>query len=403
MSTRPLNGIKVLDFSKVLAGPICTQYLGDLGADVIKIESPGQGDDSRGWPPFREPIDGSANSFSAPYLAANRNKRSITIDLSRPEGRDIAHQLAAEADIAIESFGPGASRRLGIDAASLRAINPRLICCSISGYGSVGPLSGRKGFDLMVQALTGVLSMTGAPGGPPSRVPFSPIDQATGLHSLIGILAALNERHATGQGQAIEASLFDTSTAFLGYQLQTYWERGIEPKRVGLGHESLCPYDMFETSDRPLLLGIANDALWNAFCRLAGRDDLARDERFKTNAGRVKHRAEVVGAVQEVLRTRSHADWGAALDKANIPWAPVNELGDLSAHPHTRESGMVFEYEHPALGSVKAVSAPLRFDGQRPALQRPPPAHGEHTDQVLAELGLSAQRIAALRQAGTVG
>ena len=395
MTAQPLKGLKVLDFSKVLAGPICTQYLGDMGAEVIKVETLVRGDDTRTWPPFRDVEGGDA--FGSPFLAVNRNKRSIAIDLSLPQGLELARSLAENADVMVESLGPGAAARLGIDAQALSKLNPRLICCSISGYGSTGPLRSRKGYDLMLQAFSGMLSITGAPGGAPARSPFSPVDQATGLHALIGILAALNERHLTGKGQAVEVSLFDTATSLLGYFLQNYWERGTEPQRPGSGHESLCPYDLFETADKPLFLGIANDALWQAFCRHAGLANCAADERFKFNGGRVAHRAEVMGAVQAALRTRGHEDWGRLLDDAGVPWAPMHSLGDLSHHPHTTESGMVFQYMHPVLGEVKGVSQPVRFAGERPPLRCPPPGLGQHTDQVLSELGLDEERIAALR------
>jgi len=392
----PLEGIRVLDFSKVLAGPQCAQYLGELGADVIKVEPIGTGDDTRHWPPF----EGGTGSV---FLSANRNKRSVALDLKSPEGRAVSHRLAAKADVVIESFGPGVAGRLGIDADALRALNRGLIYCSISGYGTVGPMRERKGYDLMLQAFSGMLALTGTPGGPPARAPFSPVDQATGLHALIGVLAALHERHATGVGQTIEASLFDTSTAFLGYYLQNYWERGTEPQRPGSGHESLCPYDLFETADRPLFLGVASDALWLAFCRLSGLDDLVPDSRYARNADRVARRAEVVADVQQALKKRTLQDWGARFDAAGIPWAPMHTIGDLSRHPHTLESGMVFEYRHPTLGPMKGVAQPLRFDRQRAALHRPPPRLGEHTDAILDELGYSRDHVDAMRAEGTIG
>jgi crotonobetainyl-CoA:carnitine CoA-transferase CaiB-like acyl-CoA transferase len=239
----------VLDFSQVLAGPLCTQYLGDMGADVIKIEAPGHGDDTRHWPPL-------AGDDGTIFLSVNRNKRSLAVDLKAARGREIVHRLARNADIAIESFGPGVAERLDVGYDALNAINPEIIYSSISGYGTVGPLREGKGYDVVLQAFSGMLSVTGEAGGAPVRSPFSPVDQGTGLHALIGILAGLLERGRTGRGLKVDASLFDTSLAFLGYFLQGFWQRGTEPVRVGSGHESLCPYQVFDTADKPVILGV---------------------------------------------------------------------------------------------------------------------------------------------------
>ena len=391
----PLAGIKVLDFSKVLAGPLCAQYLGDMGADVIKIEPLEHGDDTRRWPPFRGE-DGTV------FLSANRNKRSLAIDLKSVEGREVCYRLAASADVMIESFGPGVASRLGIDAKSLHSINPKLICCSISGFGSSGPMREGKGYDVILQAFSGMMSITGERGGKPLRSPFSPVDQATGIHALVGILAALIERGQSGRGRVIEASLFDTSVAFLGYFLQGFWERGTEPEKPGSGHESLCPYEAFDASDKPLILGVANDALWRAFCGVAGLDDIVDDARFATNAERVRHREETVAIVRRVIATRTCDEWVHALSALGIPCSPINSLGEMAAHEHTGAVGMTYSYEHPRYGAVRAVAQPLKFDGERGAQQLPPPSHGEHSKMILRECGYSAAEIERLINGGVV-
>src|SRR6516225_2241793 len=303
---RPLDGIRVLDLSKVLAGPLCAQYLGDMGAEVIKVESPGSGDETRGWPPLRR---AGENAAGAIYLSANRNKRSIVVDLRTESGREVIYRLAKWADVAISSFGPGVAAKLAVDAPTLRALNPRLVCCDISGYGSVGPMRAGKGYDVILQAFSGMLAITGEPNGPPVRSPFSPVDQGTGLHALIGILAALHERERTGVGGTVEASLFDTATGFLGYFLQNYWERGTDPERPGSGHESLCPYQVFETADKPLILGVANDSLWHRFCAISQLETIRDDPRFATNAARVQHREETVERVAAAMLQRKRAEW----------------------------------------------------------------------------------------------
>jgi len=394
MSASPLSGIRVLDLSKVLAGPLCAQYLGDMGADVIKIETPDQGDETRHWPPFR---DVGHDKTGAVFLSANRNKRSLCLDLKTEQGRDIIYRLAKWADVAVASFGPGVAEKLGVDAKTQRACNPRLIYCDISGFGSVGPMREGKGYDVILQSFAGMLSITGEPNGPPVRSPFSPVDQATGLHALIGVVAALYHRERTGEGATIEASLFDTATGLLGYFLQSFWERGTEPEKPGSGHESLCPYQVFETADKPLILGVANDTLWKRFCALTNLNDVVDHPNYRTNADRVRHRADTVAMVSEALLTRPRDEWLAALDDAGIPSSPLHTLGELSEHPHTQASGMKFDYEHPVLGKLQGVSQPLRFDGERTKMRLPPPMHGEHSHAILKELGFSDDDINAMR------
>ena len=386
----PLAGKRVLDFSKILAGPLCTQYLADLGADVIKVESLG-GDDTRQWPPFHDGV-------GAIFLAVNRNKRSIAVDLREPEGLALCHQLARTADIVVESFGPGVADRLGIGWSTLVAINPSLVYASISGYGTQGPMKEGKGYDLIAQAFTGMLAMTGEPGGPPARSPFSPIDQATGYHAVIGILAGLLQRDATGEGVKIETSLFDSAVGFLGYFLQGYWQHGQEPQPPGSGHESLCPYQAFKTADKPIILGVANDTLWVKFCELAGEPALATDERFTTGSDRVTNRATIVPLVANILERRTRADWLAALAGAGIPSSPVHSLGELSAHPHTAASGMVLEQ-----GEFKAVASPLRAAGGRLAVRRQPPRLGQHSCEVLRELGFGSAEINTMITSDIIG
>ena len=387
---RPLAGVRVLDFSKILAGPLCTQYLADLGADVLKVEPP-NGDDTRGWPPLDDGV-------GAIFTAVNRNKRGIALNLRAPAGLSVAHALACDADIVVESFGPGVADRLGIGWDRLSALNPRLVYASISGYGTRGPMREGKGYDLIAQAFTGMLSLTGEPGGPPARSPFSPIDQATGYHAVVGIMGALMQRDRTGCGMKIEASLFDSAVGLLGYFLQNYWLRGTEPERPGSGHESLCPYQAFATADGPIILGVANDGFWRAFCELAEEPALAEDPRFTTNGGRVTNRAVLIPIVAGILARRGRAAWLSDFAARGIPSSPVHTLGELSDHPQTEESGMVLRD-----GAFRTVASPLRVDGQRLALRLRPPALGEHSRAVLAELGYETDRIDALIADGVVG
>lgn len=392
----PLAGLRVVDLSKVLAGPLCTQYLSDLGADVVKVEPVEQGDDTRSWPPF---ADGEGTIF----LAVNRNKRSIALDLKSADGLAICQRLLKDADVVIESFGPGVAERLGVGYEAVRALKPDVVYCSISGYGTQGPMKNGKGYDLIAQAFTGMLSVTGEPDGPPVRSPFSPVDQGTGMNAAIGILGALLRRERGGGGARIDASLFDTAVGFLGYFLQGFWQRGTEPQRPGSGHESLCPYKAFETGDKPLILGVANDALWRAFCEVAGAPGLARDERFLTGADRVRHRRECEAAVAELMRRRTRAEWMELLEASSIPCSPVHNLGELSQHPHTLASGMLLHYTGAAGREMQGVATPLRLDGERLALRKPPPALGQDSESVLRELGYQGGQIARWREQGVVG
>jgi formyl-CoA transferase len=390
--SRPLEGIKVLDLSKVLAGPLCAQYLGDLGAEVIKVEAVGQGDETRGWPPFPAPGLGTV------FLSANRNKRSIAINMKSDKGRKLVHDLAKSADVAIESFGTGVAERLGIDAASLCALNARLVHCSISGFGRTGPMKNSPGYDVILQAFSGIMSMTGDEGGGYIRSPISPIDQMTGVHAFSGILACLFAREKSGKGAVIQVSLFDTALGLLGYNLQTFWERGTQPAKCGSSHESLCPYQAFEAADGPIMIGVANDNLWRKFCGVAGLNAIVDDPKFRTNADRVKHRTETLRHVQAVIAAKTVEHWNAVLNGVGIPCSPINTIAQLLDHPHTKADKLIMQYDHPAVGRLHCIGNPVTFVGEERAPGLSPPTLGQHTDDVLTELGLSAGSIAELRR-----
>jgi crotonobetainyl-CoA:carnitine CoA-transferase CaiB-like acyl-CoA transferase len=393
---KPLAGIKVLDFSKVLAGPLCTQTLGDLGAEIIKVEPLQLGDETRGWPPFR------GDGLGAVFLSVNRNKRSIALDLKTEAGRHVAHELARRSDIAIESFGSGVAERLGVDAGSLQPLNERLIHCSISGFGRTGPLKNLPGYDVILQAFSGMMSLTGDEGGGYIRSPISPIDQMTGTHALTGILAALLERNQTGKGTTVRVNLFETSLGLLRYNLQSFWERGVQPPKCGSTHESMCPYRAFEAADGPLLLGVANDGLWRKFCAIAGLNDIVDDPKFRTNADRVAHRAETDNLVQRAIAERPVQFWNDELGKLGVPCAPINTLKQVLEHRHTQATGLIVTYDHPSGGPIQSVGLPFTLGEEPRPAGLPPPLHGEHTAPILQEIGFSSRQIDELRAAKAI-
>lgn len=396
MSIKPLVGIKVLDFSKVLAGPLCSQGLADLGAEVIKVEDCNRGDDTRGWPPFR-------NGDGAVFLYTNRNKRSLALNLKEPLAQDIVRELVKNADIVIESFGPDVPEKLHIDYETLKAIKPDLIYCSVSGFGRTGPLAHGKGYDMILQAFTGMVSIMGEPDSGPVRAPYSPVDQGTGMHAQNAILAALLNKNNTGEGCRIDVSLFDTGIAFLGYMMQSFWEKGTEPKRFGCAHESLCPYQHFMAADKPILIGIASEPLWHSFCGAIGHPELAQDPRFATNADRVRHRDVVVQMVAQIICQRPCAEWVELLMSHGIPCTQINTVGEALSHPHTLASGLIHEYESEDYGSLKSIGQPIKFNGSRAAAGQAAPKHGQHTDEILQELGFSHAEMQALYAAGAAG
>ena len=396
MTLLPLDDILVADFTKMIAGPLCTQYLGDMGAEIIKIEDRERGDDVRSMPPF-------VGADGAMFFGMNRNKRSVALDLKTPEGLDLARQLISKADVLVESYGTGVTERLGIGHVAMRELNPRLVYCSVSGFGRSGPLGPRPGFELMMQAYSGIMTTTGEAGSGPLRIGFSPLDQTTGIHAATGIVAALRMRDRTGKGSYVETSLFETAMAFMGWHAQAYWMTGTLPERPGSGHGSLCPYQAFMASDGYILLAVGSDLLWRKFCDAVGLEAYRDDARFRTNVDRVANAKETIDLVQGVIGQRSVDAWMEVMNKAGIPASPVNGIDQALASPQTAARHMVMNYEHPVGGAMKAVAHPVLFEGSERMVHRPPPLHGEHTDAVLHELGVDDETIEALRHKGAIG
>ncbi len=408
-----LDGVRVLDLSRVLAGPWCTQTLADLGADVVKVERPpsaGQrgGDDTRGWgPPFLPDDDGRDTDDATYFLGANRNKRSVTIDLAHPEGQALVRRLAAESDVVVENFKVGDMARYGLDADTLRREFPRLVYCSITGFGQSGPYRERAGYDYAIQGLGGLMSVTGErddrPGGGPQKVGVAVADLFTGLYATVAILAALRHRDATGEGQVVDMALLDSQVAMLANLGASYLVTRQAPRRAGNAHQNIVPYQVFEVADGHLILAVGNDGQFERFCQVAGQPALARDERFATNAARVRHRAALVALLEPVLRARARGDWLAALEAAKVPAGPINDLAQVFADPQVRARGMTTTVAHPRRQALELVSSPMKLSATPPRVRRAPPLLGEHTDEVLQALGIDAAARARLRAAGVIG
>ncbi|MCW5609966.1 MAG: CoA transferase [Rubrivivax sp.] len=403
-----LQGLRVLDLSRVLAGPWCTQTLADLGAEVIKVERPGSGDDTRGWgPPFLKDRDGRDTAEAAYFLGTNRNKRSVTIDIARPEGQDLVRRLAAGCDVVVENFKVGDMARYGLDAASLRALNPRLVYCSITGYGQTGPYRDRAGYDYAVQGIGGLMSVTGErddlPGGGPQKVGVAVADLFTGMYATVAILAALRHRDASGEGQVVDMALLDTQVAMLANLGANYLVTRQAPRRAGNAHQNIVPYQVFEVADGHLILAVGNDGQFERFCGVAGCPELATDPRFTRNADRVRHRATLVPLLEPVLKRRTRADWLAALEAAKVPCGPINDLADVFADPQVRARGMTVKMAHPHTDALELVASPMKLSATPVQLRRPPPLLGQHTDEVLAEFGVTDDERRRLRALGVIG
>ena len=405
-----LAHLKVLDLSRVLAGPWCTQMLADLGADVIKVERPGAGDDTRHWgPPFLRDEQGHDTPHASYFTACNRNKRSIAIDVAQVQGQALIRKMAAQADVLVENFKVGGLAQYGLDYASLHALNPRLIYCSVTGFGQTGPYAQRAGYDLMVQAMSGMMSITGPAAGEPTRVGVALIDLFTGVYACSAILAAIEARHRTGEGQHIDMALLDVSMAILANQAAGFLNTGQVPLRQGNSHPSLAPYQDFETADGALLLAIGNDGQFARFCAVAGHPEWASDPRFSNNAERVRNREALVATLLSATRTRTTQAWIAALEDQAVPCGPINTIGQAFADAQVQHRNLWvqqptsdYQAQQTGIASIASVASPLRLQATPPLVQRAPPALGEHTDAVLGALGLDAVAIAQLREAGVV-
>ena len=396
-----LDGIRVLDLSRILAGPWCTQNLADLGADVIKIERPRVGDDTRAWgPPFLKDGQGEDTNESAYYLSANRNKRSVEADMATPEGAALIRELAAVSDILVENFKVGGLAKYGLDYASLQQINPRLIYCSVTGFGQDGPFARRPGYDFMIQGMGGLMSITGErddlPGGGPQKAGVAVTDIVTGMYATVAILAALQERHRSGLGQHLDIALLDSHVALLANQNSNYFNSGVAPTRAGNAHQNVVPYQVFAASDGHLIVATGNESQYRAYCTAIGVAELGDDPRFATNRLRVTNRDTLVALLTAIMRQGKRDDWIAKLEAVGVPCGPINDIAQAFAHPQVQARQLRHDLPHPAGGVAPVTASPLRFSATPVVYRRAPPLLGQHTEEVLREvLGKSPEAIAA--------
>ncbi len=405
-NTSPLQGLRVLDVSRILAGPTCTQLLGDYGADIVKVERPIAGDDTRRWgPPFLQDETGQDTSESAYYLSANRNKRSITVNMATSEGQTLIRDLAKHSDIFIENFKVGGSKQFGLDYESLKFINPRLIYCSISGFGQTGPYASRPGYDFMIQAMGGIMSLTGPTDGEPFKVGVGIADVMCGMYACTAILAALQHRERSGEGQYIDVALLDSQAAWLVNSAQNYLTSGQPAQRYGNGHPNIVPYDIFPASDGYFALAVGNDAQFREFCEVIGAPQLGLDDRYATNRNRVKNRHELIPLLEENLRGQSINHWLAALEEKGIPSGPVNSVEQVFSDPQVLSRGMKLEMPHPDIKgeTIDLIGNPVKFSKTPVSYRHTPPKLGQHTEEVLTELlELSEQQIEKYYQQGII-
>ena len=391
-----LSGVRVLDLTRILSGPFASMILADLGADVIKIEDVGSGDDTRHWgPPFH-------GADAAYYHSVNRNKRSLAVDLKSEEGLALVLRLARSADVLLENFRPGTAERLGLGYAALSAENPRLVYGSVSGHGHTGPLSRNAGYDAIAQAMSGAMSVTGEPDGEPVRFGVAGADLSAGLWATIGVLAALQSRERTGLGQHVDVALVDGLTSLLTYVAQNWFASGETPRRYGSAHPNIVPYQGFPTSDGNIMVAVGNDSLWRRFAPVVALDDLASDPRFATNPDRVRNRDELLPLIEGALASRTTAEWTQALEAAGIPVGPILTVPDALMHPQLHAREMVVELPHPVEGTVRSLGSPVKLSGTPPRLRHASPAHGEHTAEILTAMGFGDADVRRLRDGGVV-
>ncbi|QGZ41607.1 CaiB/BaiF CoA transferase family protein [Pseudoduganella flava] len=406
--TGALAHLRVLDLSRVLAGPWCSQNLADLGADVIKIERPGAGDDTRAWgPPYAKDADGRDTKEAAYYLSANRNKRSVTLDISTPEGQQIVRELASQSDVVLENYKVGQLKRYGLDYESLREVKPDLVYCSVTGFGQDGPYAHRAGYDFLIQGMGGLMSVTGErddlPGGGPQKAGVALTDLMTGMYATIAILAALAHRDRTGEGQYIDMALLDVQVAMLANQGSNYLNSGKPPKRWGNAHPNIVPYQTFACADGHIIVATGNDGQYQKFVEAGGRPELAGDPRFATNPLRVQNRDVLVPLLAAMVLERTRDEWIALLEGVGVPCGPINDLHDVFANPQVQAREMVVDVPHPTAGSTKLVRSPMRLSGTPADVRTAPPTLGQHTEDVLCGLlGRSLEDVAALRARGVL-
>jgi crotonobetainyl-CoA:carnitine CoA-transferase CaiB-like acyl-CoA transferase len=403
-NTGPLKGVRVFDMSRVLAGPSATQILGDMGADVLKIEKPGEGDDTRKWgPPFLKDDNGNDTDESAYYLCANRNKRSLTLDFTKPEGLALAKKFIAQSDILFENYKTGGLDKYGLGYDQLKKEFPRLIYCSLTGFGHTGPYKSFPGYDFLIQGMAGIMSVTGPQEGPPSKIGVALVDLMAGMYALSGILAALYHREKTGEGQFIDVSLMDTNVAWLANIGQYYLTGGKVPPRMGNAHPTIVPYDGLKASDGYIIITIGNDHQFKNFCDFAGCPGLAADPRFAHNKDRVVHREALMPLLREIIAQKSRAWWIEGLEKCNVPCGPVNDIAEVFAHPQVKAREMTVQMNHASTKKpVTLIANPLKFSATPVTNRRAPPVLGQDTDAVLKELGLKENEIEELRKKGVV-
>ncbi len=404
----PLGHVRVLELSRVLAGPWAAQTLADLGASVIKVEKPGAGDDTRSYaPPYAANRDGSQSSESAYFLSTNRGKRSVTIDFIHPEGQKLVQALAAKSDVVIENFKVDGLAKYGLDYPSLQPLNPGLIYCSITGFGQTGPYRHKPGYDFMIQGIGGLMSITGEPdqrpGGGPMKVGVAVADIFTGLYAAIAILGALAHRDRTGAGQYIDLALLDTQVAVLANQAMNYLVTGVAPQRLGNAHPNIVPYQVFAASDGHIIVAVGNENQFARMCEVIGRSELASDARFATNASRVNNRDELIAILQGIFAARTMRDWLESLERAGVPCGPINTVADVFADPQVQARGLKLDLPHPSIGSVPSVANPIKYSATPISYSSAPPMLGADTDEILREMiGVPPEEIARLRKAGIV-